>query len=295
MRACGLLLAGGVSKRFGGDKALAVVDGMPMVKHAAKSLYQAFGQVYLSVNTVERGESLSKAASPYVSGFVVDAFDAGPLSGLLTAAYKLDADVFVTAPTDVPYLKSSSLDCLFRHHVASDVDVASVVWGNGAVETLIQSVKRTCLLNYAEKFLNVRKNLLRPSDILRSAGKLLLVHASRLTENPVEFTNINTVEDLSNPKPRGPLQGLVNDSLMITSCSKYFSDAAEKTGKGLHYDAGLDYMKEAATYLKHGVTHLSSHAFFDAAKTFRQAGKAEASNIMEQLGLLTEEWMETQV
>ncbi|MEM2237460.1 MAG: molybdenum cofactor guanylyltransferase [Candidatus Caldarchaeum sp.] len=291
MKACGLILAGGVSKRFGGDKAFAIVDGEPMVKHAARTLYQAFGEAYLSVNTAERGGMLFNAARPYVSGFIVDVFDAGPLSGLLTAAHKVEAEVFVTAPTDTPYLKPSSLSSLLQQHLESDADAASVVWGNGAVETLIQAVKRTCLLNYAEKFLNFRRSFLRPSDILRSAEKLLLVHASNLTDNPLEFSNINTVEDLSNPKPRGPLQGHVKNNLLITGCSKHFSDAAEKYGSGSYYSAGLGYMEEAATYLKHGVTHLSSHAFFDAAKTFQKAGNAEASNLMEHLALLAKQWM----
>ncbi|MDW7978670.1 MAG: NTP transferase domain-containing protein [Candidatus Caldarchaeum sp.] len=76
MAVVGVLLAGGVSKRFGGDKGLALVEGEPMVRRIAKTLYEAAGQVYLSVKTAERGVERSQSP-PTSQGFSSTSFSKG--------------------------------------------------------------------------------------------------------------------------------------------------------------------------------------------------------------------------
>ncbi|MDW8359649.1 MAG: molybdenum cofactor guanylyltransferase [Candidatus Caldarchaeum sp.] len=277
MAVVGVLLAGGVSKRFGGDKGLALVEGEPMVRRIAKTLYEAAGQVYLSVKTAERGVKLSEAANPYVSGFLVDEFQQGPLSGILTAARRLDADVLLTASLDVPMLKPETLKNLLNLHASSGADASSVVWDDGNVETLIQAISRETVVSYVENILNNRQALTRPSDTLRSANRLLLAHASKLTNNPSEFININTPEDLTNPKPRSTSKTLVKDSLMIEECSRLYKRAAQEQGRQNNYAAALDYLAEASTYLRRGVSRIACHALVDSAYMFKQGGMEEAA------------------
>ncbi len=291
MRAIGLILAGGVSKRFGGDKPLALVAGEPMIKKVAKAMYEAVGDVYLSVNTAERGDQLFNATKPYISGYIVDEFKAGPLSGILTAANQIAADFFITVSADVPFIKSTSLKALLDSLTDSNSDAASIIWANGRVETLIQAVSRKSILNYGQKFLSLRIDFLRPSDILRSANKLLLVHASAITQDPIEFANINTVEDLTNPKPRGPLKDHVKNSILITDGAEHFAKAVSEYGNGSYFKAGASYSLEAITYLRHGVTHIASHAFYDSASVFKKAGAEQASILTTRLASQTAKWM----
>ncbi len=291
MKAIGLILAGGASKRFGGDKPLALVDGEPMIKKVAKAMYEAVGEVYLSVNTAERGRQLFNVAKPYVSGYIVDEFKAGPLSGMLTAARQITSDFFITVSADVPFIKSTSIKSLLDFLTDSNSDAASIVWANGCVETLIQAVSRKSILNYGQKFLDWRMDFLRPSDILRSANKLLLVHASAITQDPIEFANINTAEDLVNPKPRGPLKDHVKNSILITDCAEHFAKAVSEYSNGSYFKAGTCYSIEAITYLRHSITHIALHAFYDSAAAFKKAGAEQTSTLVMRLASQTAKWM----
>jgi hypothetical protein len=147
------------------------------------------------------------------------------------------------------------------------------------------------VVKYVERFLNARTGLARPSDILRSAEKLHLVHAAKLTDNPLTFANINTIEDLQTPKPRGPFKGVVTDSLVITEAAHLFAEAVDHHVDGRMYEAGYSHAYEGLVYLRHGVVHLASHSLHDAAEMFRRAGIGEAENLARLLARKLGEWM----
>lgn len=286
MNVCAIILSGGVSKRFEGDKALTPVDGQPMVRRVAAALHEAVGDVWLSVKNSERGEHLLNVCKPFAKGYIVDEYEAGPLGGLMTAARKIDADFYVTSSNDVPWLTASSIKKYVELMNSISPSALSVVWGNGAVETLVAAVKRDLVVYYTEKIFNHRQNLYRPSDILRTAEPLYLIHASNITDDPYEFSNINTFKDLENRKPRGPFSGLVKNDLLLKDPARYFQHGVEMSKTGQYHDAGFQYFDEAALYMLHGVVHLARHALNDAAHFFESAGSSEASNLargLEQL------------
>ncbi|MEM4291031.1 MAG: molybdenum cofactor guanylyltransferase, partial [Candidatus Caldarchaeum sp.] len=282
----GVVLAGGVSKRFGSDKAMALVAGEPIVRRVSRALHEAVGEVYLSVKTGERGTMLMEAARPYVSGFLVDEFQLGPVSGILTAAKQLEAETLLTVSVDVPLLKPETLKNLLNHLRDKGAEAASVVWADGNVETLIQAITRKTVVRYAEKFLGARALSCRASDLLRAATPLLLVHVSRLTTDPTEFANINTPGDLEKPSPHISSKNLVRDSLILRECSSLFVRAVEQQEHGSHYEAGVSYLTEACSYMRNGVSRLSAHAFNDSAQMFKQAGMVDWTSLVEQLAEL---------
>ncbi len=75
MKLLGAVIAGGKSKRFGADKAVALIDGLPMIDHVVMGLYQHVetvviaGRNWRDFDVVEDG--------PYAGQ--------GPLAGLLAA------------------------------------------------------------------------------------------------------------------------------------------------------------------------------------------------------------------
>ncbi|MEM4352275.1 MAG: molybdenum cofactor guanylyltransferase [Candidatus Caldarchaeum sp.] len=282
----GVVLAGGVSKRFGGDKAMALVAGEPIVRRVSRALHEAVGEVYLSVKTTERGAVLMEASRPYVTGFLVDEFQLGPVSGILTAAKQLEAETLLTTSVDVPLLRPETLKNLLNHLRDTGAEAASVVWADGNVETLIQAITRKTVIRYAERFLGARASSCRPSDLLRAATALLLVHVSRLTKDPTEFANINTPEDLEKPRPRVSSKNLVRDNLVLRECSPLFVRAVEQQEHGSHYEAGVSYFTEACSYMRYGVCRLSAHAFDDSAQMFKQAGMVDWTSLAEQLAEL---------
>lgn len=111
----GAILAGGASRRFGRDKALAVVDGRRLLDHAADVLADAASRVAL-LGTPERAAALAPLLPPGVAPLADDAPGRGPLGGLATAlARHPDAWVALLA-VDLPRVPRGWWARLAAHH-----------------------------------------------------------------------------------------------------------------------------------------------------------------------------------
>jgi molybdopterin-guanine dinucleotide biosynthesis protein A len=106
MKVVGLLLAGGQSRRMGGgDKALRLLGGIPLLARVIERLRPQVDALVLNAN----GDAarFAKFGLPVVSDSVPDF--AGPLAGVLagldwTAAYRPDSPFVVSVATDAPFL-----------------------------------------------------------------------------------------------------------------------------------------------------------------------------------------------
>lgn len=95
MRLLGAVLAGGESRRFGSDKALALLDGKPLIEHAIEAL--ALQTRAVIVCGKEWGDWVPDRPAPGL----------GPLGGInaaLHAAATRGYDAVLTVPCDVPSL-----------------------------------------------------------------------------------------------------------------------------------------------------------------------------------------------
>lgn len=115
--ATGLLLAGGHSTRFAeGDKAVAPLDGMPLIAHVAEGLPAAVDELLVSCRPEQTGrirDALSTVDCEY--RFVIDTDAVGPLGGIrdgLTAAET--AWTFVVG-CDFPLVDPVVFETLARH------------------------------------------------------------------------------------------------------------------------------------------------------------------------------------
>jgi len=106
VKVVGLLLAGGQSRRMGGgDKALRLLGGIPLLARVIERLRPQVDALVLNAN----GDAarFAKFGLPVVSDSVPDF--AGPLAGVLagldwTAAYCPDSPFVVSVATDAPFL-----------------------------------------------------------------------------------------------------------------------------------------------------------------------------------------------
>ena len=105
-RVAGLVLAGGRSVRFGGEKAAARLDGTPLLLLAARRLQASCAHVAINVRPETEAEALAKAAGlPILYDAAGDA--AGPLAGVkagLIWASSIGAHSLAVSPCDVPLL-----------------------------------------------------------------------------------------------------------------------------------------------------------------------------------------------
>jgi molybdenum cofactor guanylyltransferase len=105
-RVVGVVLAGGRSVRFGGEKAAALLAGTPLVMWAARRLERSCVAVAVNARPETAAESLARAAGLAVLHDAPgDA--AGPLAGVkagLVWAQRLGARALAVSPCDAPLL-----------------------------------------------------------------------------------------------------------------------------------------------------------------------------------------------
>jgi molybdopterin-guanine dinucleotide biosynthesis protein A len=102
----GLVLAGGRSARFGGEKAVALLDGRPLLLKAVDRLRSACGSVAVSARPGSQAAAVADANSlPIVGDAAED--PRGPLAGIkagLVWAERCGAAVLAVSPCDAPLL-----------------------------------------------------------------------------------------------------------------------------------------------------------------------------------------------
>ncbi len=105
MRVLGAVLAGGRSRRFGSDKALAVFEGLPLRAHAVAALSGVTDRVIVCGRAMPDGSGIPDRPAP----------DLGPLGGL-AAALALAAGAgfarVLTLPCDTPRVPAAVLRTL---------------------------------------------------------------------------------------------------------------------------------------------------------------------------------------
>src|SRR6185437_13867650 len=102
----GVVIAGGRSVRFGGEKAVALLAGRPLLMWAVQRLQRSCAVVAVNARPGTEAEALARAENmPVLHDVAGDA--AGPLSGVkvgLLWARELGARAIAVSPCDVPLL-----------------------------------------------------------------------------------------------------------------------------------------------------------------------------------------------
>ena len=183
----GVILAGGQSRRFGSNKALALLDGKPLIKHVAEILSAIFTDSLLVTNTPEQYDFLNIP-------MIEDQFnDMGPLAGIHAALLQIITPHAFVVACDMPYLSAE----LIRYLCASydqEYDVI-IPWTQKGQEPL-------CGL-YHKKSLPIIESCLKRKDcqIIRALAELRVRRVEEeeilsITGDFACFKNINWPIDL---------------------------------------------------------------------------------------------------
>lgn len=259
-----IILAGGLSRRFGRDKLLAEVDGTNVITRVAKAVHGIADKVLVSVRDEAKGRLLMEKLGDLCQGIVTDLEDigfSGPLRGMLSCISKVGPNDLLFVPGDMPWLDSGALASFFDACRSYGAESGSIIWDNGLVEVLIQYHSKDARFGRILEACKARSSMAKVSDTLRNSEKACYVPAGNLTDNPLVFNNINTVEDLTNPKPRGRL--IKGEAIVIKS--KHFWKAFEFWARGDFVSAAEVYELEGDVNASLGVHHIALHAYIDAA------------------------------
>lgn len=177
-----VILAGGEGKRIGGNKALQMLQGKPLLGWVLDAVGPQSTEVLISAN-----DNLARYAVHGCPVITDDLPGQGPLAGLRSALRRAQYARVVSVPCDTPFLPP---DLLARLSVALDMPEIE------AAVTVCEGRQQYAIAMY-------RKDVLPRLDTFLATGKrklgdwLLTLNVREVTFDDVQaFANINTQQEL---------------------------------------------------------------------------------------------------
>ena len=141
--ACGIVLAGGRSRRFGGDKLIATIGDRPLLSLAVDAVSTVCDEVVVAVAS---GYRPPMTFPEHVRTVVDIEPDGGPLTGLLTGAMAAHRERLLVVAGDMPLLVVSVLRMLLEA-LGSSREAAALGWGQeDTAQPLPLALRRTAAL-----------------------------------------------------------------------------------------------------------------------------------------------------
>jgi molybdopterin-guanine dinucleotide biosynthesis protein A len=189
----GLVLAGGRSLRFGGEKAAALLGGRPLLLWAALRLRASCGAVAANVRPATEAEALARA-NGLATLYDIPGDADGPLAGVragLIWAEEIGARALAVSPCDAPLLP----DDLFARLIAAAVPGAAMAETSEGRQPLCAVWPVTALPAVSEALAGgAHPPTWRVLESL-DAAKVYF-------EPPEAFANLNTRADLASAQAR---------------------------------------------------------------------------------------------
>ena len=187
----GIVLAGGLSRRLGRDKAVETVGGEPLIRRVTTRLSEVSSQVVVVVNEPARAKVLPLPESAQVA---VDSYpNKGPLGGILAGLSAATDDWAFVVSCDMPFLNTRLLS-----HMSSLRDGFDVV-----VPVIDDRPEPTHALYQQACLPHIRGRL--EAGQLKTSGFFDEVNVRYVSESEIDridperlsFFNVNTQEDLN--------------------------------------------------------------------------------------------------
>jgi len=189
------ILAGGTSKRFGSEKALAGFNGRPLVSHMVNIARKLSNEIMI-VASDERQEEALREAVPDISIVVDPPGDVKcALVGALTAFEFTSTDHVLLLPVDSPLANSELLRLLMRMCEGHGAVVPS--WPSGYIEPLHSVYLAEHAYYHGIQVMEEGKFRMR--NLLEKLQSVLYISTETLKQFDTDlktFTNFNTPKEL---------------------------------------------------------------------------------------------------
>lgn len=179
----GILLAGGLSRRYGSPKAFATLDGAFFYEKTSAVLRAVCDEVVV----VTREELLPKFPPDYHVITDIEPFvGCGPLAGIYSAMVAVEAEQYVILPCDMPLIDTMIMGKLIERHqsgitvveVAGRLQPLVSVWNLSEREIILEALQ-------AKRY--------RMQDVFDTSS-IMKVDGVYLTNQLEVFMNVNTLE-----------------------------------------------------------------------------------------------------
>jgi len=191
----GIILAGGVSKRFGCDKGLLDLAGKPLVLHVFDRIKDQVDEVVVVVGSTEQKKTYLNLF-PAETEIQIDVEkETCPLIGALTGFANANGAYSVLLPCDTPFISKDVIELLFE--ASSNVDAIIPRWPNGYIEPL-QAVyhTRSALSAAKQAVMNGKRRMRSMISLLHPVRYLSTIVLREIDSDLLTFFNVNNIGDL---------------------------------------------------------------------------------------------------
>jgi molybdopterin-guanine dinucleotide biosynthesis protein A len=196
----GIVLAGGRSSRFGGDKLVARVDGSTLLERAVAAVGAVSTEVIVVLAPGDERD-LPAANVPVRRAIDPEPFG-GPLVGLLAGLEAAREPIAIVAGGDMPTLSPDVMQALIRKLVAAEGYDAAVLVGRGETRPLPCAVRNGAATQAARRLLGEGERSLKA--LIRSVSSLSIAEGDWRPLDPTAATlhDVDLPGDLpSDPPP----------------------------------------------------------------------------------------------
>ena len=195
MEKAAIILAGGVSKRFGQDKGLLKLANKPLFLHVLENVSPVVDEILVVVGSKSQKKDYMHFVESNVK-MVVDRYEMRtPLVGALSGFENSSSEYSLLLPCDTPFV--SSQIALLLLGLCVDKDAVIPRWPNRDLEPLQAAYHTESALSAVSRALENKKRSMR--SMIEGLEKVSYVSTAVLKQKDPElmtFFNINTPKDL---------------------------------------------------------------------------------------------------
>jgi molybdopterin-guanine dinucleotide biosynthesis protein A len=191
----GIILAGGVSSRFGQDKGLLNLAGKPLVERVLNAVDGIVDEKLVIVSSKVQEDKYSKTLNGKAKTLVDFTRVHGPLVGALTGFREANGKYSLVLPCDLPFVSKEILSLLLE--ICVNRNAAIPRWPNCYTEPLQAVYNTTSALKAAQESLSEGNvDMQAMVDKLRGVRYVSTLVLQQLDPLLRTFFNVNTPVDL---------------------------------------------------------------------------------------------------
>lgn len=190
-----IVLAGGVSSRFGQDKGILKIANKPLIKYVIDAVNPVVDETIVVTNSQDRITEYVKVVATDVR-FAIDSCESkGPLIGALTGFGSAHGKYALLLPFDTPFVSREVVSLLFELCLGKAAAIPR--WPNEQIEPLHAVYQTKLALEAAKSAVSEGKLTMRAMiEKLRGVRYVSTLVIQQLDSDLRAFFNINTPLDL---------------------------------------------------------------------------------------------------
>lgn len=181
------VIAGGKSTRFGQDKLVYKLNGIPILEHVTGILKTIFSRIIIIGDTLEKFAYLGlESHSDLIKGI-------GPIAGIYTALMISKTNKNFCVAGDLPYLNAGLIEYMIS--VSDNYDI-TVPFVNGYFEALHAIYSKNCIEYIKGNMAKGNNQIIQFYErcIIRKVEEHEI---KKITDTALIFKNINSLKDLN--------------------------------------------------------------------------------------------------